>query len=439
MKLQDLRGAGVQYVRIVWCDHANLIRAKAAHIRMLVDGLPGGVGIAAAQQALPVMADVVVPGAGLGPVGEVRLVPDWSTLTVLPYAPRQAQVLGDMMLNGEPWAHCPRAFLREQIRRAAQRGLSVNAAFENEFFLLRRTPGGYEPADTTVYAHTSGFNRHAGFMLDLTAALEAQGLQPEFYYPEAGPGQQELSVQYASALRAADQQITFRETARGVAEAHGLVACFLPKPFEQAAGSGCHINLSLWDGGRNLLADLSEPTGISRRGQQFIAGILTHLPALCALTVPSPNSYHRLRPHFWAGAYTAWGYENREAAVRVSRNEAGCSRFELKTADASANPYLALGAMIAAGLDGLDQALPLPPEAEGDPALMTDEARRTRGITLLPQSLQAAVAALEGDRVLLGALGAARAQAYLAVRRAEWAALHERPIPEQLSLLAERY
>ncbi|ACO48010.1 glutamine synthetase family protein [Deinococcus deserti] len=439
MNIQQLREAGVQYVRILWTDHANLIRAKAAHLSLLDAGLPDGVGIAAAQLALPVMADVVVPGAGLGPVGEVRLVPDWDTLTVLPYAPAQAQVLGDLRLGAGPWDCCPRAFLREQIRAAAQFGLTVNAAFENEFFLLRRDNGSYTPADTTVFAHTSGFNRHARFMLDLSAALEAQGLQPEFYYPEAGPGQQELSVRYSDALQAADQQITFRETARGVAEAHGLVASFLPKPFEGVAGSGCHLNLSLWRDGANAMADPHHPTGISREGQHFLAGVLFHLPALCALSVPSHNSYHRLRPHFWAGAYTAWGYENREAALRVSRAGHACSRFELKTSDASANPYLALGALIAAGLDGIEQQRPLPAEAVGDPALMSEEARRASGIELLPQSLHEAVTALERNTVLLDALGEARSRAYLAVRRAEWTALKDLNLPEELQLLAERY
>ncbi len=439
MNLQELQRQGVQYVRIIWTDNANVIRAKAAYTGSLAAALPSDVGIAAAQQALPVTADAVAPGAGLGPVGEVRLVPDWSTYRLLPYAPGQAAVLGDMMVNGRPWEHCPRAFLREQIASAAELGLNLSAAFENEFFLLRPHGDTYVPVDQTVFAHTAGFNQHAEFIRVLTSSLETQGLIPEYYYPESGPGQQELSIRYSGAAEAADQQVIFRETVRAVAQSMGLVASFLPKPFERAAGSGCHLNMSLWRNGQNLMGDPAHHTGIGAEGRQFIAGILAHLPALCALTIPSHNSYHRIKPHFWAGAYTAWGYENREASVRVSRSELGCSRFELKTVDASANPYLALGAVIAAGLDGIRRQLPLADEITTDPALLSATEQQRGGITLLPQSLNEAVEHLKKDDVLLTALGQARARAYIAVRLAEWEQLKDLSIPAELKLLAASY
>lgn len=434
--LSDLDALGVRYLRVLWCDNANVIRARAVRVR------PEGrvsVAISQAQLAIPVMEDSVVPDSGLGPVGEAQLVPDWATLRRLPFAPGEAQVIGDLMVGGEPWAHCPRAFLHRQIERLAERGLTVQSAFENEFYLLRRVGGELEPADSSVYAATGSMNLHRAFMHDLTSALEAQGLEPEGYYPESGPGQQELPVRYADAMGSADQQIIFRETVRGVALQHDYVASFLPKVFEQSAGSGCHINLSLWQGGRNVTGDAGHSSDLSALGQGFIAGVLTHLPALCALSMPSPNSYRRIRPHAWAGAYRSWGYANREAAVRVSRGEAGASRFELKAADASANPYLALGALLAAGLDGLEHQLPLPPEANFDPGRLSDQERSALGIEALPSSLAKAMAALEHDEALLGALGSERARTFLAVRRAEWTALKDLSLPEEVRLLAERY
>ena len=434
--LNDLNAAGVRYLRVLWCDNANIVRARAVRVR---PDMSVSVAISQAQLALPVMQDSVVPGAGLGPVGEAELRPDWATLRRLPFAPGEAQVIGDLMVGGKPWAHCPRAFLRQQIERLSSQTLSVRAAFENEFYLLRRVEGELNPADNSVYAATSGMNLHRAFVHDLTAALEAQDLEPEVYYPESGPGQQELSVRHADALGSADQQLIFRETVRGVAQQHGYVATFLPKVFEQSAGSGCHINLSLWQGGSNITGDAVEPSGLSSVGRAFIAGVLAHLPALCALSMPSPNSYRRIRPHAWAGAYRSWGYANREAAVRVSRGESGASRFELKAADATANPYLALGALLAAGLDGLERRLPLPPEVSLDPGLLSDHERSEQGIEALPSSLGAAIAALEQDRVMLGALGAERAQTFLAVRRAEWNALQGLSLPEEVQLLAERY
>lgn len=436
---RQLEDAGVEWVRILWCDHANVIRAKAAHVSLLEDGLPDGVGISVAQQALPVMFDSVAPDSGLGPVGEARLVPDWSTLKPLPYAPPQAQVMGDMWVGGRPWEHCPREYLRGQIAALANVGLSASAAFENEFFLLRPTEGGYAPADSSVFAATDSMNRHQNFVLDLTHALLAQGLQPEFYYPESAPGQQELSIRYGDALGAADNQITFRETVRGVALKHGYVASFLPKVYENAAGSGCHLNVSLWQGDRNVLGDAVHPTGLSATGQHFLAGVLAHLPGLTALTIPTRNSFRRIRPHFWAGAFRAWGYDNREAALRVTRGPAGATRFELKASDASANPYLALGALLAAGLDGLKGELPLPPEATRDPGLMPEEERKGMGIDPLPMSLGQALEALKADAVLLESLGAARAKAYQAVKQMEWAALKDLSLEEEVRMLAERY
>jgi glutamine synthetase len=305
--------------------------------------------------------------------------------------------------------------------------------------LLRRTAQGYEPADTTVFAATGAMNQHQDFLCDLTRALEAQGLQPEFYYPESAPGQQELSIRYTDALGAADNQITYRETVRGVALAHGYAASFLPKVDEQAAGSGCHLNLSLWQDGQNVLGDAAQCTGLSTCGQHFIAGILAHLPGLTALTIPTRNSFRRIRPHFWAGAFRAWGYDNREAAVRVTRGKNGASRFELKTCDASANPYLALGAVIAAGLDGIQRALALPREVTIDPGHMPEVERQANGVDMLPGSLGQALAALEQDAVLLASLGAARARAYIAVKKAEWDALKEVSLAEEVQRLAERY
>ncbi|MCP4693444.1 MAG: glutamine synthetase, partial [Desulfobacterales bacterium] len=276
---------------------------------------------------------------------------------------------------------------------------------------------------------------------DLADALIAQGLEVESYYPESGPGQQEMNIRCAGATRAADRQIIYRETVRGVAAQHDVIASFFPKIVEDKAGSGCHINFSLWRDQENISGDPDKPSGLGDEGSRFIAGILNHLPALCALTIPSKSSYRRIRPHFWAGAFRAWGCQNREAAVRVCKNKAGsrASRIEYKTADATANPYIALGALIAAGLDGLEKNLELPEEVVVDPGLIPEEERAARGIDMLPQNLGEALDALRGDQVLLDALGAPLAQSYMAVRQYEWDNLKEMSLEEEVALLAERY
>ncbi len=439
--LKTIDEVGIRFVRILWCDNANIIRGKAVHRKTLPDYLKHGVGISAAQQALPVMLDAPVPGSGLGPIGEIRLIPDWETLTPLPYAPGHARVFGDMVNHGSPWPYCPRNFLKRMVAEAESEGLQVVAAYENEFYLLQPTPEGILPVDNTVFASTLAMDQHQQVIDHIAEALVEQGMPVEQYYPESGPGQQEISILYTQALPAADQQIAFRETVKAIAFQHHLVASFVPKILADQAGNGCHLHLSLWRDGKNLLLNPEGDGGLSQVACQFIAGILQHLPALMALTTPSTNSYRRIRPHCWSGAFRCWGIDNREAAVRVPSSPDGGSpsNFELKTVDASSNPYLALGAVIAAGLDGIRNSLELGESVAVDPGHLTELERSQRGIELLPTNLGEAIGNLSGDQVLLDALGVELAQAYLAVRKAEWEAMKDFELEEEVELLLERY
>ncbi|MGK7900065.1 MAG: glutamine synthetase family protein [Hormoscilla sp.] len=435
-----LKSAGVKFLRVAFCDNANIIRAKAIHLGILAENIDYPVSITAAQQALPVMYDGVVPDSGLAPVGEVWLVPDWSTVNILPYGPSHARAIGDLIKNGQPWSLCPRHFLKRAIAAAKAAGIEVMAAFENEFFLLKNN-GNQEilPTDDTVFASSLGMDLNHQIIDAIADALVAQDMIVERYYPESAPGQHEISIRYAKALEAADNQIAFRETVRGVAIEHGLKASFLPKIFADKAGSGCHLHLSLWQEGKNITGDGSGK--LSSTALAFIGGILHHLPALMALTTPSTNSYWRIRPHFWSGAFTAWGYDNREGAVRVPSNPVPPSptHFELKTSDASANPYLALGAVIFAGLDGIARNLNPGDPVDIDPGLFSEAELSDRGIARLPQNLGEAIAHLRGDRLLLDALGAELNRAYLAVRKAEWEAMKDMELEAEVNLLLERY
>ncbi len=437
---KTLEQADIKFVRILWCDNANIIRGKAVHLDLLSEYFNHGVGISTGQQGLPVMYDAVIPETGLSPVGEVHLVPDWSTLKLLPYAPGHARVMGNMILAGEPWAICPRNFLVRSIAAAQGSGLSVKAAFENEFYLLRSTAKGLEPTDETLFASSQAMDLHREVIDEIADSLIAQGIPVEQYYPESGPGQQEISMRYTDALAAADWQIAFRETVKAIAHQHDLAASFLPKIFPDAAGSGCHIHLSLWQNGQNLLPDRQGVCGLSPTAREFIAGILHHLPSLMALTTPSVNSYRRLLPHCWSGAYRCWGPDNREAAVRVPSNPTGCpTHFELKTVDASANPYLALGAAIVAGLDGVQRSLEAPNPVTVDPGNFSPEELSSQGIERLPSNLGEAIACLQQNHVLLQALNSELSQAFLAVRQAEWSAMKDWELEREVTTLWARY
>src|SRR5262249_2687841 len=212
----------------------------------------------------------------------------------------------------------------------------------------------------------------------LAAALDSQEIGLEQYYSELGHGQHEISTPHRPALQAADEQVLARETIRGIASKHGLVASLAPKPWPENAGNGCHIHFSLWDSDANWnrFHDQSAPDHLSTEAHSFVAGVLEHLPGLCALTAPSFNSYHRIIPQYWAGAFVCWGHDNREAPVRVPSVfrgiEEASTNAELKAADASSNPYLAVGGLIAAGPGRRGRGLAPPGARPGGPGT-TDE------------------------------------------------------------------
>jgi len=416
--------ADLRLVRFLWCGNDGTIRTKASGRHGLEGRLESGIGLTVAMQAMSGL-DQLQPVEDMGPVGEVRLVPDLDTFRVLPYAPNTgAVVTSHIGLDGEPAPVCQRSFLQRMEGRLAERGMTMRCSFENEFSLATKVDGEYVPLDSGLCFSTISATASQDYVDDLAAALEAQGIPLEQYYAELGHGQQEISTPHAPALQAADEQLLVRETIRGVAAIHGLVASLAPKPWPTNAGNGGHVHFSLWEGYRNRFYDAEH--GLSQEARAFIAGVLAHLPALCGLTAPSFNSYHRIVPQYWAGAYTCWGYDNREAPVRVASifrgSEEASTNAELKACDATCNPYLALGALLAAGLDGLERGLEPPEPVSVDPATLSEDERASRGIVRLPATQEEALDALAADGLLLDALGSTLAQAYLAVRRSEWAA-----------------
>jgi glutamine synthetase len=429
---------GVQLVRFLYCDNGGVIRGKSTHVGQLARRMTSGIGLVKGMQSFTSL-DTLAPDATYGPVGEIRLVPDPETFVVLPYAPRSAQMLVNMVeLDHSPWALDPRSFLQRMVGRASAAGLAFEAAFENEFYLALRTEHGYRPVDTSLCFSAIGMESTEEVIQDIVAALTDQGVTVELSHPELGWGQQELSIRHAPAVSAADDQITYRQTVRAVAARHGLVASLAPKPFADQAGSGAHLHWSIWDADRktNRLVDPAGTDGLSPLARHAIAGVLTHLPALLGLTTPSVNSFRRLQPHHWSSAYTAWGIENREAAVRVpSRywdDELGSANLELKASDASANPYISLGGVMAAALDGIERGLDPGEPVDQDPGNLTDGERARRGIRRFPETAAEALDELERDEVLIRALGEPLGVEYLKVRRAEAAAYAERDAAYEL-------
>ena len=428
----------ISLVRFLYADHGGIIRGKAASAEVLPARMVTGIGHTVAMMAMS-MLDHLQPVEGMGPVGEVRIMPDPATFVTLPYAPGAGAMVADLVQpDGEPWDACARTYLRQAIADLAAHGYAASAAFEPEFTLGRREagpdggPDRLVPVDDSLCYSATGFHQAHDYAVELQRALQAQGMQVENYYPELGHGQQEMSVRHAGALRAADNHVLYRETVRGIAFRRGMWASLAPKPIADQAGNGCHLHLSLRelgpDGepGEPVFYDAADRYRLSGTGYHFIGGLLAHLPALTALTCGSVNSYRRLAPQMWSSAYTIYGMDNREAAVRICSpmrdDPAGSVNLELKPSDSSGNPYLALGACVYAGLDGIRRKLDPGEAVNVDPATLTEAERLAAGARRLPGSLAEALDALEADELLMESLGDLRRRAYLAVKRSEVAA-----------------
>jgi glutamine synthetase len=421
-------------VRFMFVDHAGIPKTKAVHRDGFERRARAGVGLAKGVLALD-PSGMLHPESGLSPVGECRLVPDLSTLVPLPFARSQATVACDMMEPDAttPWDGCPRSALKRVLGRLGERGYRSLASYEAEFYVW----GPEGPLDRTPYAASFALTTAADFVAELAETLEEMGVRPEQCHAEVGHGNLEISVGEAEALAAADRRVQVLEAIRGVAHRMGLETTMAPKPYLEGAGYGHHLHMSLYENGAPVLFD---PSGaLSGPGSGFVAGLLEHLPAVMAFTAASPNSYQRLAPGMWSSVYAAYGLDNREAAVRIASPVAGAesatANVELKPMDVTANPYLALAAVLAAGMDGMDRNLDPGEPASVDPATLSDEERASKGIYPLPASLDEALDALERDRVLIEALGEPLVRTHLAVGRAQ-AEIARELSPEEVAATA---
>jgi glutamine synthetase len=427
----ELAGRGVHGVVLAYVDTAGIGRVKTVPTAKLPAATAWGVGMSPVFDTFLADDSIVTTDVLGSPDGDLRLYPDLDHLVALSGQPGWAWAPVDRVTQeGERHPGCSRTFLRRVVADAERRhGLTFKAAVEIEWSVGRGTApeGEFEPA---VSGPAYGAVRQVELSdcaADLLAALAAQGVDVEQFHPEYAAGQFEVSVDAADPVAAADRSVLVRQTVRAVAQRHGLRVSFAPAGLARGVGNGGHVHLSAWRNGTNLHSGGECRYGMTAEAESFAAGLLAHLPALTAVTAPSPASYLRLKPSQWAGVFTAWGRETREAAVRVVTGTRGlrdrAANLEVKPVDLAANPYLALGCLIAAGLDGTVSSASLPEEIIGDPARFGAAEAAARGVRRLPASLAEAVAEFRGDEVVRAALGPVLADAVVAVRQGEIAAV----------------
>jgi glutamine synthetase len=309
------------------------------------------------------------------------------------------------------------------VQQASARGLELQFGWELEWFLGSEAEGSFLPAYTSPAYGLTALAELSAYLCELAQHLAESGVQIGQIHPEYAPGQLEISLPHGDPVAAADLNVFARQMIRSESVRHGWRASFSPVVVAQQVGSGGHLHFSLFRDGRNLFAHGEGPHGMTDLGESFLAGVLRELPALMAIGAPSVASYLRLQPSHWAGAYACWGLENREAAMRfvtgMVGTEQAAANCEVKCFDQSANPYLASGAVIAAGLYGIEQKLTLPAEVTADPAALSERELEALGVKRLPRSLDRSISALEQSEPIRLAMGPMLLDAFLAVRRAE--------------------
>ena len=429
-----------ELIYLVWNDLVGLSRTRGVPAAEYERRKTHGLGWALAGQSMTPFEDLAENP--WGPMDEVQQIPDDATrrrLVLRPEHPPLHLVLCDSLNpDGSAWECCTRSFLAAALADLkTETGLDLHIAYENEFGLIREELGWAAPFSLDAV------RRIAPFADLCVAALIDADLGLETFEPEYGVGQFEITSGPAAGLAGADRVVLTREVVREAARQSGLRATFTPKPAPDAVGNGCHLHVSFRDAeGRAAAYDPDAPGELSAAAASFCAGVQRHLPALCALTAPSPISYLRLVPHHWSCAYDIVGVQNREAAIRIcpspapdpaDRGEA--FNIEFRFTDATASPYLAIGAIVRAGLEGIGEELPCPALVDGEPDDMSEDERSARGISRLPTSLQQALDAFEQDEGVNSWFTPTMVEAYTKLKRHE-IRLYAESRPERM---CERY
>ena len=391
------------------------------------------------------LADMAEEGAGFGgfaagEIGqgphdpEMASIPDFNSLTIVPWRENLAWVAGDMFVDGESWHYCPRTILRQQLKKARQKGYVFNVGIEAEFMLLKQDEDGqYAPWDTLDTLDKPCYDlktlyRNLDMMTTLIKYMQELEWEPYANDHEDATCQFEVNWTYSDALTTSDRHTFFKWMVKTLAEERGLLATFMPKPFTNLTGNGAHFHMSLWDEDNqtNLFLDENDKNGVSQLAYWFTGGILKHAKAVTAVTNPLVNSYKRLvrrAPRSgasWAPVYVTYGANNRTQMIRIPAP----GRIENRLGDGAANPYLAATVLLAAGLDGIENQIDPGVQNKDNLYEVPEDELQRRGIDSLPATLSEAADALDGNEIIKNALGNEYADYYIQVKRKEWRDYH---------------
>jgi glutamine synthetase len=415
----ELSDASVTSVRVIYPDLHGVPRGKDVPIAEFDRISEHGLAFCSAVMGTDLRHTPVVGGAEGFP--DLSAKPDLATLTMLPWEPGVACCIADLhpVAEGAAPPADPRGALRRAVARYEELGLAPVVGPELEFFLCERDPtapnGLRRYVDNLSMVYTVGPQADPrGVVREITEALSRLGMGTFAANHEFMNSQYEINLRHARALDAADRAFRLKAAVKDVAATHGLVATFMGKPFNDQGGSGFHVHFSADRDDDNAFADNGDPDGVSSELRRFTAGVLAHAPALMAFLNPTVNAYRRIVPDSLAPTRANWGWDNRTTFVRIPAERGRATRVEVRVGDGSANPYLAIAALLFAALHGLRDDVALPDPIAGDAYALGEAAGAG-----LPASLDQALDALEADAVLRDAMGPEIVDTFLAVKRFE--------------------
>lgn len=415
--IQLVKDNDVRFMRLQFTDIQGVMKNLAMPISQLEKALDG---------------EIMFDGSSINGFADISesdmyLVPDLDTFVIFPWRSsngKVARLICDIYTpDGKPFEGCPRNNLKRVLKEAKDMGYTMNVGPEAEFFLFLADDKGHATTNTqddAGYFDLAPIDLGENARRDMDTTLEDMGFEIEASHHEVAPGQHEIDFKFGDALRVADDIMTFKLVVRSIAQKHGLHASFMPKPIFGINGSGMHTHQSLFKNGVNCFYDPDGADQLSDTARSYMAGIIKHAREFAVITNPTVNSYKRLVPGYEAPVNIAWSGANRSCLVRVPAKRGASTRIEVRNPDPSCNPYLALAAMLKAGLDGIVNKLELPPAVDRNIYKMDEEERKLLGIESMPGNLLEALQELEKSELIKSAIGAHIYEKFRSAKLEEW-------------------
>ncbi len=414
--LRQMKEQNVKFVRMWFTDILGFLKSFSVRVEELDRAFKDGLGFDGSSVE------------GFVRIDESDMIarPDPSTYSIIPWRPMD-HATGKMFCDcywpdGRPFEGDPRYVLKQNLKRAAEKGFTCYVGPELEYFYFQSNED-TTPLDRGGYFDVTPPNVASEFRRQTILTLEQMGVNVEYAHHEAAPSQHEIDLRYTDALTMADNVMVYRIAVKEVAQRHGVYATFMPKPVPRINGSGMHVHISLFQGQRNAFFEKGDKYHLSKTGKHFLAGLLKHIAEITVVNNQWVNSYKRLVPGYEAPVYITWARRNRSDLIRIPQYQPGqenSTRMELRSPDPACNPYLCFSVILAAGLEGIEKEYPLPEPAEENVYELKPEERAKKGIKTLPGSLAEAIELAEGSKLLKKALGDHVFRTFIENKKIEW-------------------